>query len=189
MKTFGIIMLVLMLFPAAYSQTEGSVDKKTQKQLFKEEKRKQREAEMAEKSILVEMMVNERKFVLEADYLSNQYGSRIVVSSTLNFIIVDTTEGTLQIASMSGVGGPNMMGGVTTHGNISQYEVTKSAKSQGYSIKMMIMTSLGPYDIFLNISPDGNASATVGGNWGGKLNYHGHIVPLRVSRVYKGRSI
>ena len=112
-----------------------------------------------------------------------------MVNSTLNFIIVDSTEGTLQTASMSGVGGSNMMGGVTADGNITQYEVTKAKKSQSYSVKMMIMTSLGIYDIFLSISPDGNASATIGGNWGGKLNYHGRLVPLGVSKVYKGRSI
>jgi hypothetical protein len=54
---------------------------------------------------------------------------------------------------------------------------------------MMIMTSIGMYDIFLTVSPDGNASATIGGNWGGKLNYHGRLVPLGVSKVYKGRSV
>ena len=189
MKSIGIILLVLMLFPVAYSQTEGAVDRKTQRRMLSEERKKQREAELAEKSALVDLMVSQRKFVLEADYLSNQYGRRIMVNSTLNFIIVDSTEGTLQTASMSGVGGSNMMGGVTADGNITQYEVTKAKKSQSYSVKMMIMTSLGIYDIFLSISPDGNASATIGGNWGGKLNYHGRLVPLGVSKVYKGRSI
>jgi hypothetical protein len=189
MKTIVIMLLVLMLFPVTYSQTEGTVDKKTQRHLLKEERKRQREADFAEKAALVDMMVTSRKFVLEADYLSNQYGRRIMVNSTLNFIIVDSTEGTLQTASMSGVGGTNMMGGVTADGNITQYEVNKAAKSKAYSVKMMIMTSIGIYDIFLSISPDGNANATIGGNWGGKLNYHGHLVPLGISRVYKGRAI
>lgn len=189
MKSIGIMLLVLMLFPVIYGQTEGTVDKKTQKRLLKEERKKQREAEMAETATLVDLMVTTRQFVLEADYLSNQYGRRIMVNSTLNFIIVDSTEGTLQTASMSGVGGSNMMGGVTAEGNITQYEVTKAAKSKSYSVKLMIMTSIGIYDIFIAISPDGNANATIGGNWGGKLNYHGRLVPLRMSKVYKGRSI
>jgi hypothetical protein len=181
--------MVLMLFPAVYGQNEEAVDSKTQKQLLKEEKKKQREAEKEQQAALVDMMVNARRFVLEADYLSNQYGTRIVVNSTLNFIIVDTTKGTIQTASMSGVGGPNMMGGITADGNITQYELTKSPKNQGYSLRMMIMTSVGIYDIFFTISSDGSATATLGGNWGGKLNFHGNLVPLGVSRIYKGRSV
>jgi hypothetical protein len=129
MKSIGIMLLVFMLLPAAYGQTEGTMDKKMQRRLLREERQKQREAELAETTVLIDKMVNSRQFVLEADYLSNQYGHRIMVNSTLNFIIVDSTEGVLQTASMSGVGGPNMMGGVTAEGSITQYELSKSAKS------------------------------------------------------------
>lgn len=189
MKALGILIMVMMLFPAIYGQTEEAVDKKTQQQLLKEEKRKQREAEKAAMAALVDSMVNMRQFVLEADYLSNQYGNRVVVNSTLNFIMVDSTESVIQTASTSGFGGPNMMGGITADGNITRFEVTKLPKSNSYSIKMMIMTSVGIYDVFFSISSDGLANATIGGNWGGKLNYHGRLVPLKTSRVYKGRSI
>jgi hypothetical protein len=189
MRTPIIILLALIFFPAAYGQTKEAVDSKTQKELQKEEKKRAREAEEAEQAAIVDTMVNIRRFVLEADYLSNQYGSRVVVSSNLNFIIVDSTKGTIQTASISGVGGPNMMGGITADGNITQYELTTLPKKRGYSIRMMIMTSVGMYDIFLTVSTDGSASATLGGNWGGKLNFHGNLVPLALSRVYKGRSI
>ena len=189
MKSHGFILLLLMLLPASYGQNEEGVDKKTQKQLVKEEKKKQQEILLAEQSSLVDRMISTRKFVLEANYLSNKYGNRIIVSSNLNFILVDSLRGTIQIASSSGVGGSNMMGGVTADGSISQFEVTKNAKSGSYSIKMMIMTSLGSYDIFFTVSADGTAYATIGGNWGGKLNYQGRLVPLDVSRVYKAPSI
>jgi hypothetical protein len=189
MRTLFIILFSFINMLAAYPQAEEAVDSKTQKQLLKEEKKKQREIEEAERTRLVDLMVNAQRFVLEADYLSNQYGDRIVVSSTLNFIIVDSTQGTIQIASPSGIGGSNFMGGVTADGMITQYEVTKLAKSGGYNIKMLIMTSLGSYDIFISVTSDGYATATIGGNWGGKLNYHGRLVPLGISRIYKGRSI
>lgn len=189
MRTLFIIILSLLYIPAAFTQAEEAVDSKTQKQLLKEEKRKQKEMEEAERARLVDLMVNARRFVLEADYLSNQYGDRIAVSSTLNFIIVDSTQGTIQIASPSGIGGPNFMGGVTADGMITQYDVTKLPKSGGYNIKLLIMTSLGSYDIFISVSTDGYATATIGGNWGGKLNYHGRLVPLGISRIYKGRAI
>lgn len=189
MRTPILMLLALLLYTSVYGQTENAVDKKTQKQMLKEEKKRQREAERAEQAALVDMMVSAKQFVLEADYLSNQYGTRVVVNSTLNFIIVDTTRGTIQTASMSGVGGPNNMGGITADGSITQYELTRSPKNGGYGVRLMIMTSVGVYDIFFSISGDGTATATLGGNWGGKLNFHGKLVPLGVSRVYKGRSI
>jgi hypothetical protein len=178
-----------MFFPAVYGQTKEAVDSKTQKEMRKEEKKRVREAEKAEQAAIVDTMVNLRRFVLEADYLSNQHSQRVVVSSTLNFIIVDSTKGTIQTASMSGMGGPNMMGGITADGNITQYELTTLPKKRGYSIRMMIMTSVGVYDVFFTISTDGSATATLGGNWGGKLNFHGNLVPLGISRIYKARSI
>jgi hypothetical protein len=184
-----ILLLTLLLLPSAYGQTKDAVDSKTKKELRKEEKRRNREAEKAAQAALVDTMVSARQFVLEADYLSNERGTRIVVSSTLNFIIVDTTQGTIQTASMSGVGGPNMMGGITADGNITQYELTKLPKNKGYSIRMMIMTTVGVYDVFFTVSTDGSATATLGGNWGGKLNFHGNLVPLGVSRIFKGRSV
>ena len=189
MKTSLIILLALLLFPPVNGQTEEPLDSKTQKQLQKEEKKRQREAERAFQAALVDTMVTTGRFVLEADYLSNQYGSRAVVNSTLNFIIVDSTHGTIQTASMSGIGGPNMMGGITADGTITQYELTRSPKNNGYTIRVMIMTTIGSYDIFFSVTSDGNATATLGGNWGGKLNFHGDLVPLGVSRIYKGRSV
>jgi hypothetical protein len=189
MKTQIIMLLFLLAAPAAFSQNEEVVDSKTQKLLQKEEKKRQREAERAFQTAMVDTMVNTRRFVLEADYLSNQYGDRVIVNSTLNFIIVDTTECTIQTASISGSGGPNMMGGITADGNITKYELHKLSKGSGYTIKIMIMTSIGMYDVFFNVSPDGNCNATIGGNWGGKLNYHGQLVPLGESRIFKARSI
>jgi hypothetical protein len=51
------------------------------------------------------------------------------------------------------------------------------------------MTHIGTYDILLTISPDGNADATIGGSWNGKLSYHGYLVPIEKSKVFKGMSI
>lgn len=189
MRTTLCILLLFMFAPAVFGQVEEAVDSKTQKELLREEKKRLREEEKVLWAAVVDTMVSKARFVLEADYLSNQYGTRAVVNSTLNFIIVDSTRGTIQTASMSGIGGPNMMGGITADGTITQYNYTRSPKNRGYSIRMMIMTSVGIYDIFFSVSSDGAANATLGGNWGGKLNFQGKLVPLGVSRIYKGRSV
>lgn len=135
-------------------------------------------------------MVEQRKFVLEANYLSNETGQRFVVSSNLNFIKVDSSAITIQIASNTGYGGPNAMGGITTDGTISEYQVKRVGKTkESYSIRLFVSTGVGFYEIFMNISSDGLTTANISGLGSGKLNYHGEIVPISKSRVFKGRSI
>lgn len=190
MKKYIILILMSLVVFSAYSQEENSVDSKTTKKLTKQQKLEQRRAEEEATAKLVDWMVEQKRFVVEADYLSNQTGERINVSSMLNFIIVDSSKITIQIASTTGIGGPNGMGGVTTEGSISRFEIKKIGKTKNsYSIRLFTMTTLGSYDIFLNISPNGNTDASLSGNGGGRLNYHGVIVPIKKSRVFKGMSI
>jgi hypothetical protein len=175
---------------SAFAQEENSVDTQTTKKLTKAQKAEQRRIEAEETAKLVDWMVNNRKFVLEANTVSNQSGERIQVSSRINFIAIDSNKITIQLATMSGIGGYNGMGGITTDGTISQFKITKlGKKSNGYSIQVLAMTSIGSYDIFFSVSPNSNADASVGGNWGGKLNYHGFLIPLQKSKIFKGMSI
>jgi hypothetical protein len=135
-------------------------------------------------------MVENRKFVLEANYLSDQTGERYNVNNIINFIAIDSARITIQLASTSGIGGANGMGGITAEGTISQFNVIKTGKQKNfYSIHVLAMTHIGTYDIFFSISPSANADATISGNVRGKLNYHGRLVPLKTSRVFKGMSI
>ncbi len=174
----------------AYSQEENSVDSKTTKKLTKAQKNEQRKAEEKKTASMVDWMVQNRQFVLEANYLSNQTGERIIVNSNLNFIVIDSTNITIQLASTTGIGGANGMGGVTADGKISVFEVKKTGRNKdNYSIRVMAMTVIGSYDIFFSISPSSYADASISGTTSGKLNYHGQIVPKQVSRVFKGMAL
>ena len=51
---------------------------------------------------------------------------------------------------------------------------------------MNFMSTLGSYDITMMVNADGYADATIRGTWPGSLNYHGKLVPLELSRIYKG---
>jgi len=190
MTKYVLIFCISLIGTGLFAQEESSVDSKTTKKLSRQQKIEQRKADEAVMAKLVDRMVQEKQFVLEANFLSNQTGERIIVSNRLNFIAVDSNRITIQLASISGVGGPNGMGGVTTDGNISKFEIRKTGKSKDiYSITIFTMTRLGSYDILLTILPNGNADASIGGTWSGKLNYHGMLVPLGKSKVFKGMSI
>jgi hypothetical protein len=132
------------------------------------------------------MLVETQQFVLEADWLSDKYGNRIPVTSTINFVMVDSTEGVMQLGNAFAVG-YNGLGGSTVEGRISDYKVkTIGKKKNAYNIYMNFQSTLGNFNINLMVGGDGSADANIRSNWPGQLNYHGDIVPLGQARVYKG---
>ena len=190
MKKYIVFIIFCLTAIHGYSQVEQRLDNKTSQKLTKEQKSEQKRIEREAMAELVDQMIRAQRFVLEADYLSNQTGRRVVVSSNLNFIIIDSSRITIQIASPFSLGGPNGMGGITTDGTISSFKTEKVGKTKSsYAIRLFAMTPVGQYDIFMNISPDAGANATISGTSSGRLNYHGRIVPITKSRHFKGQSI
>lgn len=155
------------------------------------EKQKQREAREKEREQNIEMtsqMVKLQRFVLEADYLSNKYGTRVPVSRNINFIMVDSSEAVLQTGSAYTIGF-NGVGGETVSGRITKYDFGMTGKNKdSYSIRMIVMSPVGTFDISLLASSEGYADASIRGNWSGVLNYHGRLVPLGLSKVYTGQT-
>lgn len=186
MKTFLSLAIAFFLVLGVYGQDDQPLTKSELKKLQKEQKRAQQQAEFEEAAKLTELMVTYQRFVLEADYLSDKTGSRVPVQSMINFLIVDSLAGTVQFGSAS-MAGYNGVGGSTIDGRINNYKYSRTGKKKNsFSISYGFSSSLGHYDITLMVSPDGNTDASIRGNWGGNLNYHGRLVPVEQSRVYKG---
>ena len=184
MKTVLILLISLALIPGLRAQDRLS--KAEIKKLQKEQRKADQESEEEKMAELTRWMIDNQQFVLEADFLSDRYGSRIPVSSMINFLMVDSASATMQLGSAFSVG-YNGVGGTTLDGRISKYEVKSIGKKKTYfNITLMFQSSLGMYDISLMVSSNGNADAKIRGNWGGQLNYHGYLVPLYQARVYKG---
>jgi hypothetical protein len=190
MKKYLVLLGMSLALLNAVAQEENSVDSRTTQELTREQKNEQRRLEAEETAKVVDWMVKNKKFVLEAYAVSNQYGERYEVNSRINFIAIDSNKITIQLASMSGMGGYNGLGGITAEGRITEFKISKTGKkSSGYSIQILAMTTIGSYDIFFNVSTNSRADASIGGSWGGKLNYHGFLIPLSKSKIYKGMSI
>lgn len=185
MKTVFSLILALVMVIGAYAQDE-QLSKKELKKLQKEAKKAQQEAAREQKALLVEQMVLSQRFVLEADYLSDKTGSRQPVQSLINFIRVDSLHSTLQFGSASTLG-YNGVGGATLDGKVSQYKYQRTGKNKSsFTVTLNFSSPLGMYDITLFVNPEGNTDASIRGNWGGNLNYHGRLVHPDESRVYKG---
>ena len=115
--------------------------------------------------------------MLEADYFSNRMGDRMPVTSSLNFISVDSSNFVLQIGRNSGTG-YNGVGGITAEGNASRYNVQTDDKRKSFYVSFSVTTAIGAYDINMSVSSDGYASATLTGLRSGQLIYTGGLVPI-----------
>jgi hypothetical protein len=154
--------------------------------LSRQERKEARNAQSVANYYVLDTLLNSKTFVLEADFLQNKYGDRIPVSSNLNFIKVNNTDGILQTGSNYGIGN-NGVGGVTAEGSIGSWEITKNPKKLYYLIRFNVLTSIGNYDIFMTVNSANQAEATISGLGPGKLTWEGHLEMNYNSKVFKGQ--
>lgn len=165
-------------------QPSGQEPQKTNSREAKKEEKRQKEEWMKQ---VTRTMVNNQRFVLEADYISGKSGVMIPVNPSLNFIIIDSANATMQLGSASGIGW-NGLGGVTVSGTVSRYEVSRVEKKKyiAYNVLAIVFTSTGTYDIHLTVTDNGKADATIRSTTSGQVSYTGTLYPPEISRVYKG---
>jgi hypothetical protein len=188
MKRSSLIIMIMILATAAFGQNLNSLSKKEQRKLIREEEKRIAAEESARYAEILEQMVKSATFVLEADMLFDRYGRSTPVTPTINFILVDSLKGVVQIGN-SFLLGYNGVGGVTVDGTVSDYEFSKNEKRGNYTIRYNLRSSMGFYTIGVNISPGGRADATVSGNYSGSIRYSGRIVHPARSKIFKGSSI
>jgi Domain of unknown function (DUF4251) len=183
MKTIKLYLAgLLVLFGIlGFSVFSNSQDTKQDKKSRKET----RNAELKANYQVLDSLLHSGRYVLEADFLQNKYGSRITVTSTLNFIRVDRERGVLQTGSDIRQG-YNGVGGITAEGSIVGYKIINDVKNLSTSVTFNLITTLGTFDIFLTVSADNNATATISGSTSARLTWDGHLVTIDNSRVFKG---
>ena len=154
--------------------------------LSRQEKRALEQAQMNANFNAIDTLLQRKTFVIEADYLENKYGAQVPVTSVLNFIMLDSTKAILQTGSNYRTG-YNGVGGVTAEGKIQQYKVVKDPKNLSYTVRFSVMTNVGIFDVFITISSDTTARATITGLSRGQLTWDGYFQNLYNSDVYKGQ--
>jgi hypothetical protein len=184
-KTIGIICIALLTLPAFTQELSN----REQRKLAKEMKKEQQAKELTETAAVVDAMVSQHRFVLEANSLRNKQGASLQVTSALNFVASDSLSGVLQIGDDAGIG-PNGVGGVTVEGSISDYKYTQNERNGTYTISYILRTPVGTYDVRMTAFPNARAEATISNaTWGGRITYSGTLIPPGLSRVYKGNAL
>jgi hypothetical protein len=185
MKTMKLktVSLFWILGLFCISLNSNSQERKLSRQELKEVKKAQLEANYR----ALDSLLNAKSFVLEADFLQNQYGDRIIVTPTLNFIKLNETNGILQTGSNWRMGSNNV-GGVTAEGSIGKYYVYKDPKKMTFTLQFSLLTNIGHYDVIMFVMADASARATISGLGPGKLTWDGHLETIENSRVFKGQN-
>lgn len=187
MKKNILILIVLFSAITLHAQNEGVLSKKEQRKLLKEERRRISMVQEELKIQQVEHMVKSATFVLEANTIFDKYGTPHQVTPSINFILVDSLYGVIQVGTNMGLG-QNGVGGVTVEGTINNYELNFNEKKHNYDLNFNVKGFTGSYSVFMNISENGHAEARVGGTYSGSIRYSGNLVHPSVSKVYKGNS-
>ncbi|HKK41235.1 MAG TPA: DUF4251 domain-containing protein [Bacteroidales bacterium] len=155
-------------------------------QLTRQEQKEARKAQLYANFQAIDTLLQRKSIVLEADFLSNQYGVRIPVTSSLNFIKIEPDNVILQTGHNVGLG-YNGVGGVTAEGSINSWKITKNLKHLYYTVRFTVTTNIGTYDVLMNIGADNNATATITGLTRGQLTYDGKVKAVYNATVYKGQ--
>lgn len=181
LKTVSLFLIIAFLgiFTQASSQ-EG----KAKRHELKEARKAQLEANFA----ILDSLLKAKSFVLVADYLQNDHGDRVIVTPTVNFIKVNGSNGILQTGFNTRIG-YNGVGGVTAEGTIGVWDVTRNYKQLSYFLHFTMLTTIGNYDIFMNVTSDNFARATISGLGHGKLTWEGHLETVGNARVFKGQTV
>jgi hypothetical protein len=178
MFNLGCLLLVFGLGLIPYNSKAQDV------KLSKQEKRDLEQAALQANFYAIDTLLNRKTFVLEAEWLQDYYGSRVPVSSNVNFIRVDKKNVVLQTGTNYN-SGYNGVGGVTAEGEIQNLKITKNFKKLSYTVGFSVMTKVGIYDIAMYIASDGDAQATITGTTAGKLTWVGRFMNLYDSRTFK----
>lgn len=150
-------------------------------------------AEKAEMDYLFESAlkaIEEREFVLEANYIVFKYGHTVFVSSNTNFVSLSGNKATVQLAFNSPYAGPNGIGGITVEGNASDIKLVEDkhgnisfsmyVNGTGISARISFRMPKGTNQCSAEVSPNFNSN---------RITFTGSLYPKEVSTVFKGRAL
>lgn len=186
-----LVMACMATVPIQAQQNQSP--NKSERKAQKEAERTQRKAqEKAENALLYNNAVAALKanqFVLEADKVIFRSGEAAYVNSNTNFVLVNQSHGTVQVAFNTSVAGPNGIGGVTVDGNVTNVSSTTNKKGDttysfsvqgtGISAQVFLTLSNGGNEAVVNISPNFNSNT---------LTLQGKLIPLEQSDIFKGHA-
>ncbi len=187
MKKWILMLMALVLFGGV---AQAQDDKKEERAKTRAERRMEQERLDSLNFEMAKRAVEEKRFVLEADRVIFKNGTTAYVNANTNFVRLEGDEATVQVAFNVPASGANGIGGITVDGNVSRFELKESKKGDlsvefnvsgvGISARVTINLPKGSSTASVSILPTFNSN---------RLTLDGHILPVELSNVYKGRAL
>jgi len=185
MRIFFMVLLSFMVFTGISRAQEKSGDSLTRKEIRKRNKEEQRQIRRKQYEEMYRLLES-RSFVLEADFVQDQWLNRASVSALINFVMVDSSVMIAQFGFLD-QSGYNGAGGATGKGEIMTYKLSKHEKARSFSLEMGVDMRGGRVNVFMDIDASGTAKAEIVFTLYGHLFYDGRVIPRKDSKVHIGR--
>lgn len=184
-----LAILVLVISNPNFAQTkeeklEAKAARKEEKKLLKAERKNESLKQLKENYEISLSNIKDSTFVIETHTLFDRRGNSIPVSPSINFVMVEGNDFTMQVG-FNGRIGANGVGGTTIEGRITDYRILDE---DGFiTLRINVSTSrIGTASVTINVGSDGHAKAYVTGSFRTRISFAGKITPLEESVVYKG---
>ena len=126
----------------------------------------------------VKNAIEARRYIIKLDRLYS-WGGVINLKPRSNYIIVDGEKAIISAAYMGRQYDIRPIAGISMRGVARDYEVTSKLSKGKYEVKMKVGNeSTDVFDVYLTISKDGSAGASVSGLRIENISYRGYVVPL-----------
>lgn len=181
-----LILVLSLLFISCLLPAQETTKDTLSKQEVRARKKAEKEAKTQREFEELYQLIENRSFVLEAEYLSITRAGKINVRFMINFVMIDSAEAVFQYG-FDGRNTWNGSGGATYRGEIVEYSLTKNDKRCSVSLRMEVSTNFGAFEILFSIVSAESATAWVSGPYG-SLGYEGRIVSLKKTSVHVGQS-
>jgi hypothetical protein len=185
MRWTCLLLISLFLSGSAFSQEKKAAGE-TRKEAA-QRKKDERNAKIEQQYKQTDILLEGKRFVLEARFLKNRDGERFPVASTLNFVAIDSLSATIQVGSVHRVG-YNGVGGFTVQGRITNWKLEKNPKARNFYLILTIQGNIDIYDVNIDIDYAGYATATLNGINSGRLSFEGNVVSTDETRTFKGQT-
>ncbi|MGE5419826.1 MAG: DUF4251 domain-containing protein [Chloroflexota bacterium] len=121
--------------------------------------------------------IESRRFIIKLERMYT-YGGMLDLRPRSNYIIVDGARAVINAAYVGRQDDIRPIAGINMRGNATGYEITRRISREMYDIKLRVENGGAAFDVYLTISGDGTANASVNSMRISNARYRGYVVPL-----------
>ncbi len=183
MRAISFVIIMLLLGGNVIAQTKE--EKKAAKKAKKEAKV---QADKENTAVLMEI-VESKKFVLEANTIYYKNGNSQVVSSNLNYVGFDGLNSTIELP-IKELAGWDGVAGMTVYGKITKMEIIPYKDGVGFNVYSAVQNKGGGIvTLVIKVNSSGNARVDMSSSFGESISFHGNLIALDKSQVYRSTPI